>query len=217
MLVKKMSVAVAAASLMMAALPASAEVITLTFEGIQNNTAVGNFYAGGGGTNYGISFNSAALALVDADAGGFGNFANEPSEGTVMFFTEGNNAILNKGSGFSEGFSFYYSSSRAVSVNVYDGVNASGNIIATLQLGAQSNANNCGGDPTGDYCNWTTVGVTFAGTAKSIDFGGTAGNVAFDNITFGSVTPVPEASTYAMLLAGLGLLGFVSRRRNKQA
>lgn len=30
-------------------------------------------------------------------------------------------------------------------------------------------------------------------------------------------TPVPEPSTYAMLLAGLGLLGFIARRRNQQA
>lgn len=33
----------------------------------------------------------------------------------------------------------------------------------------------------------------------------------------GSVTAVPEPETYAMMLAGLGLLGFMVRRRNKQA
>lgn len=31
------------------------------------------------------------------------------------------------------------------------------------------------------------------------------------------MTPVPEASTYAMLLAGLGLLGFMARRRKQNA
>ena len=31
-----------------------------------------------------------------------------------------------------------------------------------------------------------------------------------------SVAAVPEPETYAMLLAGLGLLGFASRRRNQK-
>lgn len=36
----------------------------------------------------------------------------------------------------------------------------------------------------------------------------------FDNITLDVVSPVPEPATYAMLLAGLGLLGFAALRRN---
>jgi hypothetical protein len=31
-----------------------------------------------------------------------------------------------------------------------------------------------------------------------------------------SVTPIPEPETYAMLLAGLGLMGFVARRRQRK-
>lgn len=44
-----------------------------------------------------------------------------------------------------------------------------------------------------------------------------AGNdhgLAIDNVTL-SVTAVPEPSSYALLLAGLGAVGFVARRRNK--
>lgn len=33
-------------------------------------------------------------------------------------------------------------------------------------------------------------------------------------VSFKSVTPVPEPETYAMLLAGLGLMGAIARRRN---
>jgi hypothetical protein len=41
-----------------------------------------------------------------------------------------------------------------------------------------------------------------------------AGNhFAIDNLTFSAAVPEPE--TYAMLLAGLGMIGFVGRRRRK--
>jgi len=38
---------------------------------------------------------------------------------------------------------------------------------------------------------------------------------SLDNINATAVTAVPEAETYAMLLAGLGMMGFVARRRRK--
>jgi len=46
-------------------------------------------------------------------------------------------------------------------VNVYDGLNATGNLLASLNLSAQY-ANNCAGDPSGSFCNWTAVGATLA-------------------------------------------------------
>ncbi|HTQ79133.1 MAG TPA: hypothetical protein VMM92_03995, partial [Thermoanaerobaculia bacterium] len=33
------------------------------------------------------------------------------------------------------------------------------------------------------------IGVSFSGVARSVDFGGTANQIGFDNITFGSQTP----------------------------
>lgn len=38
-----------------------------------------------------------------------------------------------------------------------------------------------------------------------------------DNITVTSISAVPEPETYAMMLSGLGLVGFVARRRSKFA
>ena len=196
--------------------PALAGPIVLDFEGIPDLSSVGNYYNGGAGTNYGVQFSTATLALVDADAGGSGNFANEPSPNTVMFFLDANNAILTFAAGFDTGFSFFYSSSTAATVTVYDGLNGTGNVLGTLSLTAQG-FENCSGDPGGAFCNWTAVGVAFSGTARSIDFGGTANQTGFDNITFGSATPVvpgiPEPSTYAMMALGLAGLGVVARRR----
>ena len=200
------SLAIAACAV---ATPANASVV-LTFEGIPDLTPVGAFYA----PEY--TFSPSTLAIVDADAGGSGNFANEPSPNTIMFFLDANNAILNATNGFDTGFSFFYSSSTDATVNVYDGLNGTGNLLASLNLTAQG-FDNCTGDPNGAFCNWTAVGVNFAGTAFSIDFGGTANQTGFDNITFGSATPgggaVPEPATWAMMLLGFGAVGFAMRRR----
>lgn len=207
--------ALVVASALAVAAPAFSAIVVLDFEGVGDFNAVGDFYNGGGGTNYGVSFSADTLALVDADAGGSGNFANEPTADTIMFFLNANNAILNYAAGFTTGFSFFYSSSEAASVTVYDGVDGTGNVLGTINLAAQG-FENCVGDPSGSFCNWSAVGVAFAGTAKSIDFGGTANQTGFDNITFGSDRPVvPEPSTYALMLAGLGSVGMMIRRRRK--
>ena len=161
---KKLLLVAAGAALIAA--PATAAVTVLTFEGIGNLNPVGNFYA----PTY--IFSPATLALVDADAGGSGNFANEPSPSTIMFFLDANNAILDVVGGFTTGFSFFYSSSVDTTVTVYDGPGGTGNVLGVINLVAQG-FDNCTGDPSGSFCNWTPVGVAFAGTAFSIDFAGT--------------------------------------------
>lgn len=182
----------------------------LTFEGVGNLAPVGDYYA----PEY--SFSAATLAIVDSDEGGSGNIANEPSGKTAMFFLDANNAILNVKNAFSGGFSFFYSSSTAANVNVWSGQNATGTLLGTIALTAQ-NTTNCQGDPTGTFCNWTNGGVTFAGTASSIDFGGTANQTAFDDITFGSAVAgaVPEPATWLLMMLGMAGVGFSMRRKEK--
>ena len=86
----------AASAVLCAASPSSASIVQLTFEGLQDNEQVGGFYNGGAGgfgsigsQNLGFTFSGNARALIDADQGGTGNFGNEPSPSTVMYFTGG--------------------------------------------------------------------------------------------------------------------------------
>lgn len=209
--------AISGAAVLATAGAASAAVITLDFEGIANLAAVGNYYNGGAGTNYGVSFSAATLAIIDSDAGGTGNIANEPSGSTVMFFLSGNEAILNVAAGFDTGFSFLYSSAFAASVVVYDGLNGTGNVLRTIDIASQ-HTQGCVGDPNGTFCNWSVAGSQFSGIARSISFGGAADFTVFDNITFGSAVPgggggVPEPTSVA--LVGAALLGVAASRRRK--
>ena len=67
-----------------------------------------------------------------------------------------------------------------------------------------------------DFSTFTLSGFT---NLSSVTFANDAGKfrrLAFDNISV-TVSPVPEAETYAMMLAGLGLVGFMVRRRKTSA
>jgi hypothetical protein len=220
-LMKKFAIAASLAALTLAASSAAQATTVLTFEGVGNQASVNDFYNGGTdsagntGTNYGINFTSASLGLIDSDAGGTGNFANEPSASTIVFFLSGSAATMNVAAGFTTGFSFFYSAFQDAFVNVYDGLNGTGNLLATLNLSTNFNNGGCVGDPTGQACHWDAVGVTFLGTAHSVDFGGVANQAGFDNITLGSAIAggVPEPSIWALMIGGFGLVGTALRRR----
>jgi hypothetical protein len=207
-----------------------AQVTTLTFEGLQDFEAILEFYNGGtgslgsSGTNYGISFGPDALALIDSDSGGSGNFANEPSPDTAAFWLTGTSLTMNVSGGFSTGFSFYYSSSTAAVVTIYDGPDGTGSVLTEINLIAQ-NTDDCTGDPNGTFCNWTPTGADFSGVAMSVDFSGTANQIVYDEITFGSSTPggngesatppIPAGSNWALLIMAL-LLGLIGIGRLRQ-
>lgn len=93
----------AASALFLAASPiyAQQQPVTLTFEGVPDYQPVGSFY----GPNFIFSPNT--LALVDTDDGGGGNFANEPSSGTIIFFTAGSSAYLNVINGSKQASAFF--------------------------------------------------------------------------------------------------------------
>jgi PEP-CTERM motif len=211
-----------ASSAMAMATSASAAVVVLDFTGVattNNVTAVGGFYNGGTsgdgntGTNYGAAFSNNALAI---NAYNGCCEPGTPSKG-ILFFTSGGAVTIDYAAGFDTGFSFVYSSNTNAFIRVYDGLGATGNVLATLNLTQQANTG-CAPGSTGFYCNWTAIGVSFSGIAKSIDFGGGANFVAYDDITFGSATPgaVPEPATWAMMIGGFGMVGGAMRYRRRK-
>ncbi|WP_310428133.1 hypothetical protein [Chamaesiphon sp. VAR_48_metabat_135_sub] len=212
---------VSAAACLLSVGTAQAATIVLDFEGVGDFAPVGNFYNGGAGTNYGIDFSTTALGLVDSDNGGSGDFANEPSPNTIMFFDTGAAATMNVAAGFDTGFSFFYTTiGNPGSVTVYDGLNGTGNILATLVLSATPSTGN--GDPNGAFDVFASTGVTFSGIAKSVDFGGVANQIGFDDITLGSAIAggggqeVPEPFTIVGTLIG-GTAAFRMKKNLKSS
>jgi PKD repeat protein/pimeloyl-ACP methyl ester carboxylesterase len=152
--------------------------VLIDFEGCTTLADVGNGYA-----DCGVTFPTGALAVTSARDGGTGNFTNEPSRNTILFFLNGSAARMNVPNGFVGGFSFYYCApANPGFIRVYSGVNGTGTLLATLDLALTPRTGTTGYT----YDHWVSQGVVFTGIARSVDFGGTANNIGFDNITIGS-------------------------------
>jgi hypothetical protein len=181
-----------------------------------------NYYNGGAdqygaiGPNYGVIWGPDSLALLNSP---YSNVGNEPGGGNSAIFLSGTGDVMNVPGGFNTGFSFYYAAPYyGGSVTVYSGQNGTGTLLGTLDL----SVNGVGPGP-GQYSNWSAIGVSFAGTAESAIFSGTANYIAFTDVTIGSANPgsgnsngVPDNTGWSIyLMAGLGLAG-VARASRKQ-
>lgn len=206
---------------------ANAAVIALDFEGIAPAypflvyPQVLNFYAGGvssagtAGTNHGVGFSTNALAiclnsLADTCSNGSRGGRGMPrSSQSALFFLDGSETFLNLPAGFTNAFSFnYVSRTQTGSASVFDGLDGSGNVLATVVL--EPNAKGCP-DYAAGFCPFQPIGGTFTGIGRSIGFGGVANQIAFDDVTFGSRQPGPVVP--GPLAMGGGLVAWSQSRR----
>ena len=214
-----------AVTVVLAVASARAGTVVLTFEGLKCEESVANLYnnglggsGSGPGPNHGITFSAASLALQDAaNCPQFGsNISNLPSPVTGLFFLSGEAATMDVAAGFNTGFSFFYAAPYfGGSVKGWSGLDDTGTLLATLNLPTTAG---CSSSP--NYCIRDPVGVSFSGTAQSVDFGGSANYIVFDNITLGASTPggaapTPEPATVTLFGSGLlGLFRLVRRRKS---
>jgi hypothetical protein len=168
--------------------PGSAKAfVLLDYEGIGNGANINNFYNGGtdsqgnSGINYGVTFSQSALGLIAIDAGGNGNFANEPSPSTIMYFLDAS-PYMNYTSGFTQFSTFYSTDTAGAFLEFFTGANGNGISLGTLSLAI----NNPGTPPCSDgvFCNFTSASIILSGTAQSVAFLGTADQIGYDNTMF---------------------------------
>jgi hypothetical protein len=209
------------AVLVLGSLAAQGRTIVLTFEGLKDVEQVLNYYNGGfggsgsgPGPNYGITFSPTTAAVISKCCGGVGPFFGAPSMPTAAGFLESPD-IMDVPAGITTGFSFFYSSPfEPGTVSVWSGPNKTGTELTSLSLPVTPN-NGVGCPPGAIYCPFVPIGVSFAGTAMSVDFNAPLNDIVFDNITLGSSTPVviPEPGTLVMFGSGIvGLAGLLRRK-----
>jgi hypothetical protein len=196
---------------------AEAVQITLDFEGIGNTAQIDNFYNGGAGTNYGVSFDNNARASIDNDVQpGGGEFENEPSPSTVMDF-RGTGTIMNVAGGGFDTFSTFYSAgnqNQPGSIELFSGLDGTGTLLASLSNLLTPTSGNGVNDR---FTTFSLASLSNFGTAQSVRFGGTANQILFDNVSFNTVsssTQVPEPFTVIGTLIG-GTAAFRMRKKLK--
>ena len=202
-----------AAAALAAALPAFAAApvtTTITFDEDAVDSAffvqsVGSFYESAGAL-----FDSAAFALRNDDLGPY--FSNAPSAvGVLAFDGSVANTVVNAAAGkaFVDQLSFHYAATvdTPLAVSIFAGADGTGKRLARLGLFENITDSGCTGTA---YCYWQKVSIDFAGQAQSIVFTTAGGQIAYDNLT---ISAVPEPTALALMLAGLGAVGLLARRR----
>ena len=158
--------------------------ITVRFEGVVNLDPIG--------TLNGVVFGPDWLGLIDLDAGGTGNMANEPSPSSCAILT---NSPSPNDSDRRITFpqpvktvSFFYTLDTDQGTPIVSFYSSDGTLVgnATMDVcGRTSCGSGCAGDPSGSFCAWAELVFTSAGSYISyMEFTDTAAAYyIIDNLT----------------------------------
>lgn len=153
---------------------------------------------GGSGGNVQV-FDITASALGSVNYFNFANLnATVGVKDTLILNISGTSASLQGGYGNFANYNVLYNFFEATNLNIGN-TGLTGTVLAPLATVIGS----------GNIIGTAVVGNWAASTTVETGAGFQAADVA------GFVSAVPEPETYAMLLAGLGLVGFMARRRRK--
>lgn len=218
------------AAALLACAPLLASAVTLDFEVEREGPADSDIYQPPG---FSISN---GFIFIDADSttpgrSGTGNFGRAPSRfGALTLYRDAGaseGVRIDVAQGFQGSVSFSYSTFESTArvtvlganneVLAQSGTNA--DPLLTLDSDPAPFKGKFKDEESGSYNKWETYTLSFQGTAQSLVFDGDVGNPAggkvvgrffIDDVV---LSPVPEASTVAMLLAGLAAVGVATRRR----
>lgn len=142
------------------------DCVEIDFEGLGNNAPIGTI--AGSPQIPQVIFGSSWLSIIDVDAGGSGNFANETSPSTTAYFLDQNDISISFDSG-AQLVEFHHSAaarSLPVTISAFD---ADGNLVDRAignTIGTDYDGAACSGDPSGNFCLWDKV--TLASTSNDI-------------------------------------------------
>ncbi len=194
---------------------ANAAMITIVNASFEDGSAFTNSYSGGSWMHGSFT----GWTLADGDGGRYssnGTLVPGAVDGTVSAWSDGATITQMLSDNLTAGTTYTLSVSvgkrndlpfPGYTVDLLaDGAALTGGTITTAAPSAGSWATH-----TYEYT------ATSSGGALGIRLASLGQQTNFDNVSLNAAAAVPEPETYAMFLAGLGLLGFASKRRKLTA